>query len=78
MKPDDQLWKRLARNLASVRRKKALLMWLGLILFFTIFALLYSARVVANRTLEIPWGLYLLVVLCLGLLFSLRIFYDRS
>lgn len=78
MKPDDQLWKRLALNLAGVRKKKALLMSLSLPLFFAILALLFSARHLANQTGDIPWGLYLLVALCFGVLLLLRIAYDRS
>jgi hypothetical protein len=78
MKPDDQIWKRLARHLASVRRRKTLLFWLSLPLFFAVLALLFSARHVANQTGDIPWSLYLLVALCLGILLLFRILYNKS
>jgi hypothetical protein len=77
MKADDQFWKRLTRSLTKIRRRKELRMWLSLILVLTILALLYSARHVAYLTLEIPWGIYLLVALCLGLLFLVQIAFDR-
>jgi hypothetical protein len=61
-----------------LRKKKSLLMWLSLITVFAILALLYSARHMAGQTLEMPWGIYGLVALCLGVLFLLQRLYDRS
>lgn len=77
MKPDEYIWKRLSRNLKSIRRKKALLLWLSLPLFFAVLALLYSARHLAYVTGDIPWGLYVVVALCLGVLMLLQIAYNR-
>ena len=75
---DDNFWKRIARNLAYIRKRDAILRALALIAGFAAFLLLIIARASAAHTGQIPWLLYVIVAVCVGFLILLCIYYEQE